>query len=360
MIVDVALFPDPHQDAPKDAKPLSLSPIGGDWSSVLRWEVHSEDGQPHVWPIQLAPPASPTLTASPAEPIALKATLSAEETQRIAAAGYRIVVAIDPKALSGPQSTMALRSEPVSLAFRDEPAALSPAQQSDKQQIQAMFWWLRGDRQRAVAEVDEYLKREPNDVAVLALKSELLAEAGAVEPALEATGLAIDAFLKKYGMKGNPPAALLIRQRDLLNALIDKDATEPAPIVAQPKAKPLSDADLLALLRLEIGDDPIIAKIGKDGVKMSLDEALRKRLRDAGASDKVIAAIEKAAGNAAGEKPLTVENIVSLLRLDISSDVILDRLKKSAGKPILTSEQREELKKAGASNMLLNYLSDKE
>ena len=66
------------------------------------------------------------------------------------------------------------------------------------------------------------------------------------------------------------------------------------------------------------------------------------------------------AGNSAREKPLTFENILSLLRLDISSDVVLDRLKKSAGKPTLRSEQREKLRKAGASDKLLNYLSEKE
>jgi len=58
-------------------------------------------------------------------------------------------------------------------------------------------------------------------------------------------------------------------------------------------AAPLSESDLLKLVELQIGDDAIVAKIEKDGIDFSLNGPLKERLRKAGATDRVLAAMEK-------------------------------------------------------------------
>jgi len=358
VIAEVALFVRSSTATGQNEEPrTTLSAKAGDWSSVVRWEVKNAAGERQDWKLHLAPPPEPILTATRTSPIQFKAWLSPEETRQLAAGAYRVVAVID--AQSSP-----LQSDPVEVQVQDEPRDVSPAQRSRRQEVWAAYWWLRGDHQQALEQIEERLKDAPGDVSMFALKADLLAQTGDIESALEACRQGIDAHLRKHGIKGPPPAALLIKQRELLNAAIAQDnpdpaaAPMPASSPAAAAAKALSEKDLITLLRLDIGDDAIIAKIGKDGVNMSVDEVLRKRLRDAGASDKVLAVIENSAGESAREKSLTFEEILSLLRLDISSDAILDRVKKTTMKPTLKSEQRDELRKSGASEKLLNYLSD--
>jgi len=62
---------------------------------------------------------------------------------------------------------------------------------------------------------------------------------------------------------------------------------------------PLSESDLTKLVELQIRDDAIVAKIEKDGINFSLDDQLKERLKKAGASDRVFAAMEKAGPAAA-------------------------------------------------------------
>jgi Mg-chelatase subunit ChlD len=58
-------------------------------------------------------------------------------------------------------------------------------------------------------------------------------------------------------------------------------------------AKPLSENDVKKLIELQIGDEVIVAKLDKEGAGFSADEKVVTRLKAAGASDAVIAAVEK-------------------------------------------------------------------
>lgn len=59
---------------------------------------------------------------------------------------------------------------------------------------------------------------------------------------------------------------------------------------------PLSESDLAKLVELQIGDDAIVAKIQRDGLRFAMSGELRDRLKKAGASDRVLTAMEKALG----------------------------------------------------------------
>lgn len=60
----------------------------------------------------------------------------------------------------------------------------------------------------------------------------------------------------------------------------------------KPLLKKLTEADVLKLVELQIEDAVIIARLEKAGVDFKVDDAVLKRLKDAGASQEVLAALQ--------------------------------------------------------------------
>src|SRR4051812_43607123 len=56
----------------------------------------------------------------------------------------------------------------------------------------------------------------------------------------------------------------------------------------------LNEEGIVKLIELQLGDDAIAAKLGKDGVSFSVDAAAIERLKKAGASEAVIEAVRQA------------------------------------------------------------------
>src|SRR5215207_9598896 len=67
-----------------------------------------------------------------------------------------------------------------------------------------------------------------------------------------------------------------------------------AAVPADPPARPITEIDLLKLIELKIPDE-VIAKRVETGVEFPADEAIFTRLKKAGASDTVVAAVKKVA-----------------------------------------------------------------
>jgi Mg-chelatase subunit ChlD len=119
------------------------------------------------------------------------------------------------------------------------------------------------------------------------------------------------------------------------------------------KARPLSEADLTKLIELQVGDDVVIARVGQSGVAFSVDAAALERLRNAGASEPVLAAVQKAGQPA---NAITYEGILKLVQQGTNEDEILKRLQGSPTTFTLDATQTAELERAGASPRLLQAL----
>ncbi len=123
--------------------------------------------------------------------------------------------------------------------------------------------------------------------------------------------------------------------------------------------EPSKEAGLQALLELKIDDEVIIARIKKSGLAFAGDEAVFKRLAEAGASPEVLGAVREAGEKkpaAGGVAAITYADVLKLLQLEIPEDQILNRLAKSPTLFTLSTGQIEELKWAGATEKLLTAM----
>ena len=135
-------------------------------------------------------------------------------------------------------------------------------------------------------------------------------------------------------------------------------------LAAAQTTKSLSEEGIVKLIELQLGDEAIVAKLGKDGVSFSVDAAAIERLKTAGASEAVIEAVRKAglarpAVAPAAAKAVTYADILNLLQLGIGEADILKRLEKSPTLFTIDAGQVEELKKAGATEALLAAMQGK-
>jgi hypothetical protein len=70
----------------------------------------------------------------------------------------------------------------------------------------------------------------------------------------------------------------------------------PASLRAATRPRPLSEADVLKLIELHRQTGNILARLNKAGVDFKVDDEVIERLRKAGASEKVLAAIRRPSG----------------------------------------------------------------
>lgn len=135
----------------------------------------------------------------------------------------------------------------------------------------------------------------------------------------------------------------------------------PGGASAQTQAgKPLNEENLIKLIELQLGDDLVVAKIVKDGVGFAVDDAALERLTKAGASKTVLDAVRQAAApqpkTSAPQQAVTYQDVLILVENGIPEESILKRLAQSPTVFTLDARQVEELKKAGASQTLLDAM----
>jgi hypothetical protein len=345
-----------------------LAAENGPWSNALRIEIRNAQGVVQDWPLRLVKAVEGDLSLGPRDRAQLFWQVDAAQTTALPEGEFDVTATLDTtKSAKKEGWTGRVASSPTSFRVRQEPSPLPPAIVSQKQMLFAWTAALEGRPKDAAAAVDALLLLQPRNIGALSFKGDLLAQAGDDREALDCYEKALDVFHERNPDAPEPPMFLLSKHHALLEKALraatgpDSRANAPQDTpVKKPAAPrpPLSEADLAALVRLEIGDEVILAKIRTDGVGVKVDEGLRKRLREAGATPAVLAAIESAAAKPAAAKPMTFEDVLALLRLDIPSDAILKRLQETAGRPALTPEQMEALRKAGASAKLLEYLDD--
>jgi hypothetical protein len=142
--------------------------------------------------------------------------------------------------------------------------------------------------------------------------------------------------------------------------------------IALAQSKPLSEVDLTSLAGLGIDDSAIIARVQKGGVSFPVDDAVIQRLKDAGVSEKVIAAAQKAAlappARKSDKPPIELKDVLKLLELGVEEATILKRINESPISFVLSAEQERQVVSKGASPQLVaslkgvrtNQSSDKE
>jgi len=129
---------------------------------------------------------------------------------------------------------------------------------------------------------------------------------------------------------------------------------------AQTPAKPVSEQDVTAMLSLGLDAEAIVARVKKAGIAFEASDAALDKLKAAGATEAVLAAVKaegakgKSAAPAAGA--VTYDQVLQMLSLGIDEGGILARLAKSPTTFTLSSEQVAALKQAGASEKVLQAM----
>ncbi|HEY2148005.1 MAG TPA: hypothetical protein VGH32_08710 [Pirellulales bacterium] len=99
----------------------------------------------------------------------------------------------------------------------------------------------------------------------------------------------------------------------------------PAADAKPSKPKALSEADVLKLVELAIDDSAITARLHKGGVDFKVDDVVIERLRKAGASEKVLLALQNK--DAPAEKP--VEGVVASTAHESGTTLEITELKRT-------------------------------
>lgn len=126
-------------------------------------------------------------------------------------------------------------------------------------------------------------------------------------------------------------------------------------------ADALTEDDLSTLLKLKIKEAEIVSRIKEDGVGFAVDAAALARLKKAGATDALLAAVQKAGEAKGGDKAqaVTYEQVIQLLKLRISQEEIMRRLEQSPTRFVLGADQIAELKSLKASDALIAAMRER-
>jgi len=125
---------------------------------------------------------------------------------------------------------------------------------------------------------------------------------------------------------------------------------------AQAPAKPLAEQELVSLLGLGFDDATVVARIKRGGLAFELSDAVQQKLKAAGASDVILQAVREAAQAkpaASGVAAVTYDQVMQMLSLGIDEADILKRLAASPTTFVLSPQQVQALKQAGATDKVI-------
>ena len=121
-------------------------------------------------------------------------------------------------------------------------------------------------------------------------------------------------------------------------------------------AKPLTEKGLTAMVADGPGDEKIVAKLKRDGVGFEVNADVLERLKQAGASDAVLAAVAEAGNSpaaAGGGQLITFDAVLELLDNGWDPEDVIAKLEKSPSVFTLSVEQEKQLRDAGATDALI-------
>jgi hypothetical protein len=124
-------------------------------------------------------------------------------------------------------------------------------------------------------------------------------------------------------------------------------------------AAELTENDLTTLLKLGIAETAVLSRVEQAGLGFTVDEAALTRLKEAGASETLLQGLRKAGeAKPAGTSgtPISYDDVLQLLKLQIDETAILKRLEQSPTVFSLSAAQIAELQQTGATDKLIAAL----
>ena len=192
-----------------DGQALTIGLKSGPWTQALHLTISDASGAVQNWPVQLVPPATPTLSLSGivnAEAIWL---LAPSDTTSIADGLYSLSVTLDTTSTASNGTwTGKVQSTTASVQIEDEPSPLAAVDVNNKYLAFAAYGRLHGDTAGALTALGTLISLQPDNLEGYKEKADLLAESGDFVDALT---LYQTALYKFQTANPNPaePATLL-------------------------------------------------------------------------------------------------------------------------------------------------------
>jgi len=228
LILEAGLFYPTDVPGKAEKKPFLIVAKDGPWSNAVHIEIRKKPGEGVTWPFHLADTPSSTFSLHAQAEGDLIWWLSPEDSAQLSEGNFEVVAVLDTTDSTVPGGWKgATTSVPVSVRLSNEPEPLTAEQESEKYQLSASYYLVRGDSKQAMAQMEALLQKQPDNVGGLEFKGDALAEGGKAAEALACYRRALDAFLRKYHTIEEPPRELWMKQHRLLDKLLH-DTAEPA------------------------------------------------------------------------------------------------------------------------------------
>jgi hypothetical protein len=129
-----------------------------------------------------------------------------------------------------------------------------------------------------------------------------------------------------------------------------------APEFAEYQSKGLRSDEITQLLRSGLPQDWIVNEVEDRGVSFTYNDALGQKLREAGANEKLLAAVRYMAGEesvASASKGLRAEEIIDLLKGGVDKNRVFDLVRQRGVSFRLDNQIEQKLREAGANEKLM-------
>lgn len=188
-------------------------------SDKIQIEVKNEQGKIQKWPLHLAPSflSLRTIEVDADKEEELVWILSPEQSRKISKGAYTLTAVL--KGVTG------LPESDIQVKVVD--AVEASQSQNKKSELEINYQMLLGEKEKALAAVDSWVKRDP--VAGNEVKGDLLLEKGDKQKAMQAYRIALETFDKKNPNAVEPLAVLEYKYQELLYGSVREELKRTPP-----------------------------------------------------------------------------------------------------------------------------------
>jgi hypothetical protein len=200
-----------HANPFRQSGSILLAPPSGDWTAAIQFALAGPDGAKH--PVALDPAGAvsdPRFQLAPDEAIDMDWVLSPKATAALAANDYQLTASLN---LSGAAEGWAgvAASAPALVSVVVEPPVLDAVLAAAKSMAMSNYYMLTGDLAAAAAQLDDYLKADPNNYPALLDRALVFERLNDLAGAFDMVQRAIQAWYADPNAAGEAPALELER-----------------------------------------------------------------------------------------------------------------------------------------------------